>query len=70
MPSHDLREHTFTLTRGEVAEQLGRLLKGHKNVWYMWIPYEDTVVVFTNDVVEEAVRRECYQCSGAAGLRR
>ena len=70
VPSHNLREHTFTLTRGEAAERLNGLLKGHKHVWYMWIPYKDMLVVVTNDVVEEGVRIGCYRSSGTAGLRR
>lgn len=49
IPAHKLVEHTFVLTRKEAKEQLDTLLKKHKHVRYMWIPYEDAVVVVTND---------------------
>lgn len=49
IPAHNLVEHTFVLTRSEAREQLDTLLKKHKHVRYMWIPYEDAVVVVTND---------------------
>jgi len=53
IPAHRLLEHTFTLTRAEAKAQLGKLLKEHRHVRYMWIPYEDTVIVVTNDVEDE-----------------
>jgi len=49
IPSHDLLEHTFVLTRQEAKKKLNRLLKKHKHMRYMWIPYTDTVVCVTND---------------------
>eukprot|EP00521_Asterionellopsis_glacialis_P013703 CAMPEP_0195298530 /NCGR_PEP_ID=MMETSP0707-20130614/23665_1 /TAXON_ID=33640 /ORGANISM="Asterionellopsis glacialis, Strain CCMP134" /LENGTH=638 /DNA_ID=CAMNT_0040360675 /DNA_START=38 /DNA_END=1954 /DNA_ORIENTATION=+ len=52
IPAHNLVEHTFVLTRSEAKEQLNTLLKEHKHMRYMWIPYEDAVVVVTNDPEE------------------
>lgn len=49
IPAHKLVEHTFVLTRGEAKAQLNTLLKSHKHVRYMWIPYQDQVIVVTND---------------------
>jgi len=49
VPAHNLLEQTIVLTRDEAKNQLNTLLKRHKHVRYMWIPYEDAVVVVTND---------------------
>ena len=49
IPAHNLVEHTFVLTRDQAKERLNSLLQQHKHVRYMWIPFEDTVVVVTND---------------------
>jgi len=49
IPAHRLVEHTFVLTRAQAKEQLDRLLKEHKHMRYMWIPYTDAVVCVTND---------------------
>jgi L-galactono-1,4-lactone dehydrogenase len=49
IPAHELVEHTFVLTRAEAKSQLDSLLKKHKHMRYMWIPYTDSVVVVTND---------------------
>ena len=49
IPAHNLVEHTFVLSRAEAIKQLDSLLKKHKHMRYMWIPYEDAVVVVTND---------------------
>lgn len=49
IPAHDLLEHTFVLTRQQAKERLDDLLKNHKHMRYMWIPYTDTVVCVTND---------------------
>ena len=49
IPAHNLVEHTYVLTRSEAKKQINTLLKKHKHIRYMWIPYEDTVVVVTND---------------------
>ncbi|GKY92617.1 hypothetical protein MPSEU_000231800 [Mayamaea pseudoterrestris] len=55
IPAHQLVEHTFVLTREEAKQQLDALLKQHKHMRYMWIPYADAVVVVTNDP-EDAVQ--------------
>jgi L-galactono-1,4-lactone dehydrogenase len=49
VPAHRLVEQTIVLTRDEAKKKLGTLLKRHKHIRYMWIPYEDAVVVVTND---------------------
>ncbi|KAL3780487.1 hypothetical protein HJC23_012572 [Cyclotella cryptica] len=49
VPAHRLVEQTIVLTRDEAKKQLNTLLKRHKHIRYMWIPYEDAVVVVTND---------------------
>jgi len=49
IPAHRLVEQTMVLSRSEAKAQLHTLLKRHKHVRYMWIPYEDAVVVVTND---------------------
>ena len=56
IPAHNLVEHTFVLNRKEAKSQLNTLLKRHKHVRYMWIPYQDAVVVVTNDP-EDSVDR-------------
>ena len=62
IPAHNLVEHTFVLSRAEARKQLDTLLKKHKHMRYMWIPYEDAVVVVTNDpeyqVPKEAEMKE------------
>ncbi|CAB9504504.1 galactono-1,4-lactone dehydrogenase 2, mitochondrial [Seminavis robusta] len=52
IPAHDLVEHTFVLTRQQAREQRDELLEKHKHMRYMWIPFEDAVVVVTNDPEE------------------
>lgn len=54
IPAHNLLEHTFVLTRKQARKQLNELLHKHKHVRYMWIPYEDIVVVVTNDPVDKS----------------
>lgn len=49
IPAHNLVEHTYVLSRAQAKAQIKSLLKKHKHVRYMWIPYEDAVVVVTND---------------------
>jgi L-galactono-1,4-lactone dehydrogenase len=49
VPAHRLVEQTIVLTRDEAKKKLSTLLKRHKHIRYMWIPYEDAVVVVTND---------------------
>ena len=62
IPAHNLVEHTYVLSRAEARKQLDTLLKKHKHMRYMWIPYEDAVVVVTNDpeyqVPKEAEMKE------------
>ncbi|KAL9180161.1 hypothetical protein ACHAXT_008131 [Thalassiosira profunda] len=53
IPAHRLVEQTIVLSRSDAKEQLPTLLKRHKHVRYMWIPYEDAVVVVTNDPEDE-----------------
>ena len=49
IPAHRLVEHTFVLTRAEAMARKDQLLKDHKHMRFMWIPYTDAVVVVTND---------------------
>jgi L-galactono-1,4-lactone dehydrogenase len=49
IPAHQLVEHTFVLTREEAICRKDQLLKQHKHMRFMWIPYTDAVVVVTND---------------------
>ena len=49
IPAHRLVEQTSVITRAEAKSRLPTLLKRHKHIRYMWIPYEDAVVVVTND---------------------
>mmetsp|Transcript_3853 Transcript_3853/g.8408 ORF Transcript_3853/g.8408 Transcript_3853/m.8408 type:complete len:653 (+) Transcript_3853:104-2062(+) len=58
IPAHNLVEHTFVLTRSQARDQLDTLLKQHKHVRYMWIPYEDAVVVVTNDPEDVAQKSD------------
>jgi len=53
IPAHNLVEQTIVMTRSEAKEKLSTLLKRHKHIRYMWIPYEDAVVVVTNDPENE-----------------
>ena len=53
IPAHDLLEHTFVLTRKQAIQQKDDLLKKHKHMRFMWIPYTDAVVVVTNDPSEQ-----------------
>jgi len=49
VPAHNLVERTFVLTRREAREQIQQLLVNHKHIRFMWIPYQDVVVVVAND---------------------
>ena len=49
VPAHKLLEHTYVLTREEVALNKTKLLEEHKHTRFMWIPYTDAVIVVTND---------------------
>ncbi len=53
IPAHRLVEQTLVMTRSDAKAQFKTLLKRHKHVRYMWIPYEDAVVVVTNDPEED-----------------
>jgi len=53
VPAHNLLEHTYVLSRAQAKSQINHLLKQHKHIRYMWIPYSDTVVVVTNDTEDE-----------------
>mmetsp|Transcript_4322 Transcript_4322/g.12072 ORF Transcript_4322/g.12072 Transcript_4322/m.12072 type:complete len:508 (+) Transcript_4322:152-1675(+) len=63
VPAHRLVEHTFVLTRAEAKAQLNSLLNFHKHVRYMWIPYQDAVVVVTNDPEDEVSEDEIEEAS-------
>jgi L-galactono-1,4-lactone dehydrogenase len=49
IPAHQLVERTFVLTRKEAVARKDELLKKHKHMRFMWIPFVDAVVVVTND---------------------
>ena len=53
IPAHNLLEHTYVLTRAQAKKELNMLLKKHKHIRYMWIPYQDAVVVVANDPEDE-----------------
>jgi len=53
IPAHKLLEHTFVLSRAEAMKRLPILLQNHRHMRFMWIPYEDAVIVVTNDPVVE-----------------
>ena len=57
IPAHMLVEHTFVLTRQEAKDQLDTLLKKHKHMRYMWIPFEDAVVCVTNDPEDQVTKK-------------
>lgn len=69
IPAHNLLEHTFVLTRKEARSQLNDLLHKHKHVRYMWIPYEDVVVVVTNDPVDESNAELATQLSAISNSK-
>ena len=56
VPAHKLIEHTYVLTREEVALNKTKLLEEHKHTRFMWIPYTDAVVVVTNDEFDPATQ--------------
>lgn len=43
--AHVLQERTIVLTRAQIREQHAERLRNNQHVRYMWIPYEDAVVV-------------------------
>ena len=58
VPAHLLIEHTYVLTREEVAAQKIQLLEEHKHTRFMWIPYTDAVIVVTNDEFDPSKQSE------------
>lgn len=68
VPAHQLLEHTFVLTRKEAKKQLDTLLKQHKHMRYMWIPFTDAVVVVTNDPVDQVPRDVPREASAAGSI--
>lgn len=60
IPAHNLVEHTYILTRQQAKEQCNTLLKKHKHIRYMWIPYTDTVIVVTNNPVDAFTNEEIH----------
>jgi len=52
VPQYSLLERTYATTVAELRKDHARLLRTHRHVRYMWIPYTDTVVVVLSDVVE------------------
>ncbi len=65
VPRHKLLERTAVLSREEVRSRHRRLLKRYKYLRYMWIPYENAVVVVAcNPIdVQEVSRGEKQQSS-------
>lgn len=51
VPAHRLVETTLVVTRAEARAGHAARLSRHRHVRYMWIPYEDAVVVVTCDPV-------------------
>jgi L-galactono-1,4-lactone dehydrogenase len=51
VPAHRLVETTRVVTRAEARAGHAARLRRHRHVRYMWIPYEDAVVVVTCDPV-------------------
>lgn len=68
IPAHRLLEHTFVLTRKEAKEQKDSLLKKHKHMRYMWIPFTDAVVVVTNDPEDQVPASVPRQASSSGSL--
>ena len=66
VPAHDLLEHTYAVSRQFIREHHARLLREHRHVRFMWVPYTDTVVVVTNDPVPP----ELVKTSGVSSFSR
>jgi hypothetical protein len=49
VPLHWLEERTEVMTRSQVQQGHRERLRNHRHVRYMWIPYEDVVVVVTSN---------------------
>jgi len=65
VPLHRLRERTEVLTRAQVAERHDAIIRSNKHARYMWIPYEDAVVVVTSNAVSPSAP-EYYAAADAA----
>lgn len=53
VPAHRLVETTTVMRRSEVRRGHAERLQRHQHVRYMWIPYEDAVVVVTGDPLKD-----------------
>lgn len=51
VPLQRLIERTFVLSREQIRNQHLQLLKSHKHIRYMWLPYTDDVVVVACDPI-------------------
>jgi L-galactono-1,4-lactone dehydrogenase len=67
VPAHDLLEHTYAVSRSFIKENHARLLREHRHVRFMWVPYTDTVVVVTNDPVPQELVKAAPSPHAAAG---
>jgi len=52
VPAHQLVEKTFVASRAFVAANHAQLLRDHKHIRFMWIPYTDAVVVVGSNPLE------------------
>ena len=66
VPAHKLIEHTYVLTREEIALHKTKLLEEHKHTRFMWIPYTDAVIVVTNDEFDPTAQSVPQNLSTAA----
>jgi len=54
VPLHRLREETRVISRADLAKQHREIVSENKHAKYMWVPYEDKVVVVTaNETSDE-----------------
>ncbi|KAH8098583.1 D-arabinono-1,4-lactone oxidase [Aureococcus anophagefferens] len=58
VPKHLLRERVQVMTRNEVAAKHADLLRDNRHVRFMWIPFEDAVVVVSNNPTFDGVLGE------------
>jgi len=70
VPAHKLIEHTYVLTREEVALQKTKLLEEHKHTRFMWIPYTDAVIVVTNDEFDPATQNQPQIAAGSEDAKK
>ncbi len=66
VPAHDLLEHTYAVTRDFIRANHERLLREHRHIRFMWVPYTDTVVVVTNDPVPPELIRDPNRTLGGS----